>query len=138
MICNRCGAQNHADAGQCVICGAGLSAATPTADARPAPARTDHRPPPALAAAAATEVAGEINSYLVPAILSTVFCCWPTGIVAIVFAAQVSSKLATGDTAGARRASRLARTWSWVSLGLGLGTLVVGFLLALVGAAASM
>ncbi len=46
------------------------------------------------------------KNYLVEAILVTVFCCPPLGIVGIVFAAQVNSKFADGDYEGALRASR--------------------------------
>ena len=38
-----------------------------------------------------------IPNYLVQAILVTIFCCLPFGIVAIVFAAQVNSALAAGN-----------------------------------------
>ncbi|NER07984.1 MAG: CD225/dispanin family protein [Okeania sp. SIO3C4] len=34
-----------------------------------------------------------VPSYLTQAILITVFCCLPFGIVAIVYAAQVNSRL---------------------------------------------
>ncbi len=57
------------------------------------------------------------DNYLVWAILSTLFCCVPLGIVAIVFAAQVDSKYATGDYAGALIASGRARLWSILSVG---------------------
>jgi len=59
-------------------------------------------------------------SYLVPAILSTICCCLPIGIVSIVYAAQVNGKLQSGDMAGAREASQKARTWFWVAVVLGL------------------
>jgi t-SNARE complex subunit (syntaxin) len=46
-------------------------------------------------------------------------CCWivPTvlAIPAIVFGAQVNTKLASGDAMGAAEASRNARIWCWVS-----------------------
>ncbi len=62
----------------------------------------------------------EIPNYLVQAILCTLFCCLPFGIVSIVFAAQVSGKAAAGDYAGAQAASNSARTWCWVSFWCGL------------------
>ena len=62
----------------------------------------------------------QVPNNLVWAILTTLFCCLPTGIVAIVYAAQVDSKVGAGDVAGARQSARNAATWSWVSLGLGL------------------
>ena len=42
------------------------------------------------------------------AILSTLFCCLPLGIASIVFAAQVNSKYAAGDIAGAQDSSEKA------------------------------
>ena len=40
-------------------------------------------------------------SYLLPAILCTLFCCLPFGIAGIVFAAQANSKAQQGDLNGA-------------------------------------
>ena len=51
----------------------------------------------------------QIQNYLVPAILVTLCCCVPAGIVAIVYAAQVNSKLGAGDIAGAQESARLAK-----------------------------
>lgn len=39
------------------------------------------------------------------------------GIVAIIYAAQVNSKLHTGDIAGAQAASKNAKMWCWIALG---------------------
>lgn len=69
----------------------------------------------------------KINNYLVPAILATLFCCLPTGIVAIIMAAQVNGKLAQGDVAGARQSAKNAKTWTFVSVGLGLLFIVAWF-----------
>ena len=54
-------------------------------------------------------------------IASVLFCCIVgtiPGIVAIVFAAQVNTKLAAGDEAGAWVASRRAKLWCWITTGL--------------------
>ena len=56
-----------------------------------------------------------IPTYLVWAILVTLFCFLPTGIVAIVFASQVTSKLQAGDVAGATEASNKAKMWTIIS-----------------------
>ena len=61
-----------------------------------------------------------VPTYLVQSILVTVLCCLIPGIVAIVKAAQVKSKLEVGDYDGAVRASNSARGWCWASLWLGL------------------
>jgi hypothetical protein len=60
-----------------------------------------------------------VPNYLVPAILS-LFCCWPLAIVAIIFAAQVNGKVAAGDIAGAMDASKKAKLFSFISIGLGV------------------
>jgi interferon-induced transmembrane protein len=44
----------------------------------------------------------------------------PLGVVAIVFAAQVNSKVAAGDIAGAMDSSKKAKMFSFIALGLGL------------------
>jgi predicted secreted protein len=51
-------------------------------------------------------------NHLVWAILSTLFCCLPLGIAAIVFASQVNSKYNVGDYAGAQESSRKARNFA--------------------------
>lgn len=52
----------------------------------------------------------------------------PMGVVAIIFAAQVNSKLAAGDIAGARDASSKAKLFCWIAVGLGIAAAVVGAL----------
>lgn len=54
----------------------------------------------------------QVPNHLVWAILSTLFCCPPAGIVSIVFAAQVNGKLAAGDIAGAQESSAKAKKWA--------------------------
>src|SRR6202140_4519068 len=81
-------------------------------------------PPPAGGSAT-------VPNYMVPAIIS-IFCCWPLAIPAIIFAAQVNGKLAAGDTAGAEDASKKAKMFSFIAIGLGvLGILVYVIMLVL-------
>jgi hypothetical protein len=74
-----------------------------------------------------------VPNNLVFAILVTVLCCLPTGIAAIVYAAQVNGKLAAGDIAGAQQASKNAKMWCWISLGAGLLVCVLYALLIMLG-----
>ena len=60
-----------------------------------------------------------VPNYLIPAILS-LFCCWPLAIVAIIFAAQVNGKVQSGDIQGAMDASKKAKLFSYISIGIGL------------------
>jgi uncharacterized membrane protein YozB (DUF420 family) len=58
-----------------------------------------------------------VSNNLVWAILSTLFCCLPLGIVSIIHAAKVNGLLAAGDVAGARDASEKAKKWAiWSAL----------------------
>ena len=66
-----------------------------------------------------------VPNYLVQAILCTLFCCLPAGIVSIVYAAQVNSKLAVGDRMGAIQSSENAKKWAWVSFGVGMAVLLI-------------
>lgn len=59
-------------------------------------------------------------TYMLWAILATVMCCLVTGIVAIVFASQVSNKYYAGDFEGAERASRKAQIWIIASIVAGV------------------
>ena len=55
------------------------------------------------------------DTYMVWAILATLLCCLPFGIVSIVKASQVSSLYYQGNYAEARAASRAARNWAIAS-----------------------
>jgi hypothetical protein len=70
-----------------------------------------------------------IPNYLVHSIVATVLCCLPTGVVGIVYASQVNSKLAGGDIAGAKQASDRARLWSLISLAAGAVFWVIYFVI---------
>ena len=73
------------------------------------------------------------QNYLVWAILTTLFCCLPLGIVSIVFAAQVDGKLASGDYAGAVAASNNAKRWAIIAAvsGIVIAILYIIFVVAL-------
>jgi hypothetical protein len=81
-------------------------------------------PMPAYGASGAQSIAPP--NYLVWAILSTVLCFLPLGIASIVFAAQVNSKWAVGDVAGAQHASEIAKK-------LTIWTVVIGVILDIIG-----
>src|SRR2546425_6708146 len=76
-------------------------------------------PPPPPAGGSAT-----VPNYLVPAIIS-IFCCWPLAIPAIIFAVQVNNKVTAGDIAGAQDASKKAKMFSFIAIGLGLAGILL-------------
>lgn len=57
---------------------------------------------------------------LVWAIITTVLCCLPAGIVAIIYAMKVTSKYREGDIEGAKRASEVGAWWCIASIILGI------------------
>jgi hypothetical protein len=91
-------------------------------------------PAPATIGAAPAE---KIPNYLVQSILVTLCCCLPGGIAAIVFAAQVNSKQAVGDIAGALESSRKAKKWCWISFGVGLAINVIVAIIQIIAAMGS-
>jgi Interferon-induced transmembrane protein len=57
------------------------------------------------------------SSNMVGAVLATLLCFFPLGIVACIYASQVDSKWNAGDRAGAIAASKSARLFSNLALG---------------------
>ena len=115
MFCTHCGASNADNALKCVQCGRDLRT---TAQA---------------VSGVVVQPGVNVPNYLVFAILVTVLCCLPTGVAAIVYAAQVNSKLQVGDIAGAQQASKNAKMWCWISLGAGLVVMVVWMMAVFLG-----
>ena len=69
----------------------------------------------------------KVPNYLIPAIISAI-CCLPLGVVSIIFAAQVNGKVATGDMDGALNASKKAKMFSYIAIGLGLALWICYFI----------
>lgn len=103
MFCKKCGTEINDDADHCPNCAAEVNAEVKVE----------------------VEQVVSVPTYLVQAILVTIFCCLPFGIPAIVFAAQVNSKLASGDVEGALKSSQNAKTWCWVAFACGLVILLI-------------
>ncbi|MBT2767865.1 MULTISPECIES: CD225/dispanin family protein [unclassified Stenotrophomonas] len=76
--------------------------------------------------------APQVPNNLVWAILTTLFCCLPAGIVSIVYAAQVNGKLAAGDIAGAQESSNNAKKWAMWSAIIGVVAIVLYIILVVV------
>ena len=96
MYCPTCGGANDESASFCKACGGSLGSGEA------------HESPP------------HVPNHLVWAILVTIFCCLPFGIVSIVYAAKVNGLAASGQTGAARDASDNAKMWAWISFGVGL------------------
>lgn len=73
-----------------------------------------------------------VSNNLVWAILSTLFCCLPLGIVSIINAAKVNGLLAAGDIAGAREAADKAKKWAIYAAVAGIIVTVLYIVLVMV------
>ena len=69
---------------------------------------------------------GPPDNKLVWSILVTLFCCLPFGIVAIIKSAEVNSKWAAGDVAGANQAAADAGKWIKWSVIVSIIAAVIG------------
>lgn len=134
VVCNGCSKPYHsqcwAQTGRCQTYGCeGQPVYYPAAEAA--------EPPPAWQAPPAGE---DVPNHLVWAILATLFCCLPFGIIAIVYSSQVANHLSSGNYNAALASSTKARNWSLAATICGvvviLGSLLAGvipFIMAILG-----
>lgn len=71
--------------------------------------------------------------YLVLSIISTVCCCLPFGIVAIVFSAKINSAMAAGNIEEAQHAAKNAKIWIIVAFAVGIIVNIITFMLGMTG-----
>ncbi len=67
------------------------------------------------------------SNYLVWAILCTIFCCLPFGIVSIVYAAKVDNLWNAGQYNEAQEASRKAKVWLLIGAIIGFVSAAIYF-----------
>jgi hypothetical protein len=114
MFCAKCGAQNDDNAFRCTRCGEVLM----------------------RGAAGDGSGLGPAKAPLAAAIIVTLFCCVPSGIVSIVYASMAMGKNNEGRYEEAHDLARKANIWAWVSFGLGLAVMAIYFVGAVVGGVA--
>ena len=123
MLCRKCGAKNDDKEYFCAQCGAALEddgpADRPPGDEVVPPAQSSNPPQP-RGFSDHSSYPEEISTNLFPAILVTIFCCMPFGVVAIAFAAIASNHIASHNREAAIQASESARTWCWRAFWCGL------------------
>ena len=75
-----------------------------------------------------------IENHLVLAVLTTLFCCLPFGIVSIVYSVQVNSALNARNYELAKINSQKAKYWGYLALWLGLALNLIWFIFGIGGA----
>lgn len=71
------------------------------------------------------------DNYLIWAILSTLFCCLPLGIVAIIKATQVDSYWAQDKYEDAYQSAADAKRWTHISVGLAAAGIAIYILIVI-------
>ena len=104
MFCSKCGQQIADGATFCPHCGNNLPVSAPA-------------------------VGGKVNTWLIPSVLVTMFCCLPLGIVSIIYAAGANDALSHGNFELAREKAAVAKTWFFVALAGGILSNVLGFVI---------
>ena len=130
MFCGNCGVRNADNARFCASCGKPVGAVAGAVPPAPSPPPR-YAPPPSAPQFSAPQaqyggappIAGaarpNVSAHLGLAIVTTILCCLPLGVIGIVYASQVKAKLAAGDYAGAAAASSKAKTFSILGIVLG-------------------
>ncbi|XP_033124560.1 proline rich transmembrane protein 1B-like [Anneissia japonica] len=65
------------------------------------------------------------ENYLVMAILVTLCCCFPFGLIGVAYSISSSNRFDSGDDAGAMAAANLAKKWSITGLVFGIVIIVL-------------
>jgi Interferon-induced transmembrane protein len=122
MYCPRCGEASKESDRFCNACGLDLTVyrrqpELGTEDAGAAGQASQWYQHPQYHATSGYGAIPHVPNYLGWAIV-VLLCFWPTGIPAVIYAAQVNNKLANGDVAGAQESSRKAKMWCWITFGI--------------------
>ena len=102
MVCEKCGATNNDNGAFCTSCGNNLKQ-------EPIQYVTPQEEQPRQ----------HVDNYLVFSILTTILCCLPLGIVAIIKSTQVDKELAAGNYQAALEASKQAKMFNIISAAVG-------------------
>lgn len=117
--CPKCGTAVPEEASFCPKCGTNFPDA-----AAPTPLSQNYQQP---------SVPPCPPTYLALSIIVTVLCCLPLGIVGIIKSSNVSKEYAAGNYAGAKDASKQAKTWSIIGLCCGLFWIILYIILLACG-----
>lgn len=116
-FCTNCGQPIEGDVRFCTYCGTPVPQAEPTPPPYEPQAaygqQNSYEAPPQQPQPTRTQqpTGPKPKNYLVLAILSTILCCLPFGIVSIIYAAKVDNYWNAGNYYDAEQASRKAKGW---------------------------
>lgn len=102
MFCRNCGTELPDDAKFCTNCGCSMTEVPASGYVSHETRYDDEKP----------------STYMALAIIVTILCCVPFGILGIIYASKVDSCWNAGLVREARENSRRARNWSLIGIGL--------------------
>lgn len=73
------------------------------------------------------------ENYMVFSILTTILCCLPAGIAAIIYSSKVDKAWAQGNKDEAKKNSEQAKLWCIISLAVGIIVFVISFIAGFLG-----
>jgi hypothetical protein len=138
--CINCGQPLEGDVKFCPGCGVPVPPLQPEPQPEPQQAYGQYEPQPQPSYAQPQHetrkqpTEPKPTNYLIWAILCTIFCCLPFGIVSIVYAAKVDNLWNAGQYYEAQDASRKAKIWLLVGAIIGLVSLAINFVMIFTGA----
>ena len=103
----------------------------PTVPIQASPYQTPVSQTPVAQSTVVQQHVANVPNYLWQSIVVTVFCCLPFGVVAIVKASKVDTLVKAGDYNSAVESSNSAKTWCWISFGVGLVINLLVFIAAI-------
>ncbi len=97
----------------------------------PSPGQQPQTPPPHAAQSCKPS---EPTNYLAYSIIATLLCCLPAGIVSIIYANKANSLWSNGAYGEAEKAKNNARIWLFVSIGAGVLSFILIFIVSFLSA----
>ncbi|XP_065890293.1 cell death-inducing p53-target protein 1 homolog [Dysidea avara] len=76
-------------------------------------------------------------NYIALSLINLLCCCWPLGIVGLVYSLKVDSEFNAGRLSEAQRASETARTVNYIGIGLGTVLIILYVVIIIVANVAS-
>ena len=124
MNCINCYKEIPDDARFCPYCGA----------KQPEPAKQEYDPGAGQNGYRQYDREEPVNwvPYLILSIISSLCCCIPLGIVAIIYSAKTSSLLAGGRQDEARKAAKTAKIWIIIAFAAGILLDIIAFIFVFV------
>ena len=134
MFCRNCGKENLDNSSYCKECGEELHAEIIEQQVQ----QDSEQQPNYMPDYSEKPVKNYMAFSIITTILTTICCCLPFGIVAVIYSSEVNSRLRMGDIKGAIETSKKAKMWNIISLLLSLLLFIIGIVIFFVGVLSSI